>query len=98
QVLNQLKKAGSNLSKPHNVEFFLYFSTEAAAEKAAKDVEAEGCTVKVKPGANNSGWLCFATRRMVPDHTELVRLRNQFNEIARRLDGEYDGWGTPVVK
>jgi hypothetical protein len=27
QVLDQLKKAGSDLSKPHNIEFFLYFPT-----------------------------------------------------------------------
>ena len=27
QVLDQLKKAGSDLSKPHKIEFYLYFPT-----------------------------------------------------------------------
>src|SRR5882672_8366400 len=31
QVLDQLKKAGSNLSKPHDIEFFLYFQTKESA-------------------------------------------------------------------
>ncbi|HXE42414.1 MAG TPA: ribonuclease E inhibitor RraB, partial [Candidatus Baltobacteraceae bacterium] len=33
-VLIQLKKAGSDLSKTHKIEFFLYFPTQAKAEQA----------------------------------------------------------------
>jgi len=54
--------------------------------------------VKVQRAANDSAWLCFATKRMVPDHEELVRLRKRFNSIASESQGEYDGWGTEVVK
>jgi regulator of RNase E activity RraB len=98
QVLDQLKKAGADLSKPHNIEFFLYFPTEDLANQAAKDVKGEGCDVKVQLGADKKNWLCFATKRMVPDHDELVRLRKRFNEIAHKRNGEYDGWGTEVEK
>ena len=96
QVLDQLKKAGSDLSKPHDIEFFLYFLTKESANSAAEEVEGEGATVKVERAADDSAWLCFATKRMVPDHVELVRLRKKFNGIASRLEGEYDGWGTEV--
>jgi hypothetical protein len=98
QVLDQLKKAGSNLSKPHDIEFFLYLLTKELANSAAEEIEEEGATVKVERAADDSAWLCFATKRMVPDHAELVRLRKKFNGIASRLKGEYDGWGTEVVK
>ena len=97
-VLDQLKKAGSDLSKPHNIEFFLYFPTEAAANEAAKAIGGLGCDVKVQLAADKTNWLCFANRLMVPDSDTLVGLRSRFNEIARKGNGEYDGWGTEVVK
>jgi len=99
QVLNQLKEAGSNLNKPHNIEFFLYFPTEELANRAAEEVRRkEGCNVKVELGADKSAWLCFATKEMIPKHSELVQLRSRFNDIADKFNGEYDGWGTGVVK
>ena len=97
-VLDQLKKAGSDLSKPHPIEFFLYFPTEDSASEASKDIKAEVDEMKVGPSADKKNWLCFATKRMVPDHDELVRLRKRFTEIAKKYGGEYDGWGTEVVK
>jgi regulator of RNase E activity RraB len=98
QVLDQLKKAGSDLFKLHDIEFFLYFPTETSGNEASKDVKVEVDDVKVKLGADKKNWLCFATKRMVPKHDELVRLRKRFNEIANKGGGEYDGWGTEVVK
>lgn len=52
QVLDQLKKAGSDLSQPHNTEFFLYFPTEELANKASKNIVAEGCEVMVQVKEN----------------------------------------------
>jgi regulator of ribonuclease activity B len=98
QVLDQLKKAGADLSSIHDLEFYLYFPTEAAAREAANAVKDEGCEVKVRLGADDKNWLCYATKRMVPNHAELVRQRERFNEIARKGGGEYDGWETAVVK
>ena len=98
QVLDQLKNAGSDLSKPHDIEFFLYFADEETANTASREVKEEVDAVKVQQAAKGSGWLCFATRRMMPDHRELVRLRKRFNAISLKLEGEYDGWGTEVVK
>ena len=49
-------------------------------------------------GADKKDWLCFAAKRMVPDHDKLVALRQRFNDIAHKGGGEYDGWGTDVVK
>lgn len=97
QVLSQLKKAGSNLSKPHDVEFFLYFPTESIAEQAASQIRTAGFAVEVKPAAKGNDWLCFATRRMVPDIGALEQIRKDFTNLTTTLGGEYDGWGTGVV-
>jgi len=97
-VLSQLKKAGSDLSKLHKIEFFLYLPSEAAAETTASRVRAEGFDASVKPPMGTPLWLCFCTKMMVPDLTELQRVRHDFDHLTRELGGNYDGWGTPVVK
>ncbi|MEI9959779.1 MAG: ribonuclease E inhibitor RraB [Limisphaerales bacterium] len=65
-VLIQLKKAGSDLSKPHKIEFFLYFPTQTAAEQAAPQVRERGFEVEVRQAAKGTDWLCFATKTMIP--------------------------------
>ena len=97
-VLIQLRKAGSDLSKPHNIEFFLYFPTQAVAEQAASRIRDEGFHVEVKRAAKGDDWLCYATKTMVPDLRALQKIRQCFTSLANSLSGEYDGWGTPVVK
>jgi hypothetical protein len=97
-VLIQLKKAGSNLSKPHHIEFFLYFPTQEIAEQAAPKIRASGFTVEVKQAAQGTDWLCFATKTMVPDLSALQKIRQDFDALTASLNGMYDEWGTPVEK
>ncbi|MCX7220274.1 MAG: ribonuclease E inhibitor RraB [Burkholderiales bacterium] len=98
-VLTQLRKAGSNLGKPHDIEFFLYFPSEAAAGRVASKLRGDGFGVTVSPAAGGGAdWLALATRSMVPEGKELVRLRNMFTLLSSAENGNYDGWGTPVVK
>jgi hypothetical protein len=66
-VLAQLKEAGSDLSKPHSIEFFLYLPTQDAAEKAADQIRRNGFDVKIDRPAESPTWLCLATKSMVPD-------------------------------
>lgn len=98
QVLDQLKAAGSDLNKPHKVEFFQYFPSEDVAKSVAADLKGEGLTFEIRTAAMGPGWLCLGTKEMVPKHSELVRLRRMFEALAKRLNGEYDGWETAVVK
>jgi len=97
-VLVQLRKAGSDLSKPHNIEFFLYFPTRAVAEKAASPIRNAGFEVDVKRAAQGDTWLCFATKTMVPELPDLQKIRRNFVTLAISMNGEYDGRGTQVVK
>jgi hypothetical protein len=97
-VLAQLKKAASDLSKPHQIEFFVYLPSEEAAHKAADQIRSKGFGAKVDRAALGPNWLCLATKSMVPDLVTIEGIRSDFDRIARSLGGEYDGWGTPVVK
>ena len=98
-VIEQLRIAGSDLQKPHTVEFFLYFPSEAGAQHVAEKLDAMGFVpeVKVAAAGSNLPWLLFATRSMVPKLEELGRLRILLRELAAAEQGEYDGWGTPIV-
>jgi hypothetical protein len=54
-VLEQLRKAGSDLSKPHKIEFFLYFPTQSSASKASVKIKEMGFEVEMKPGYKRPG-------------------------------------------
>jgi hypothetical protein len=96
-VIAELKKAGSNLSKPHPVEFFLYFPTSDAAERVGDTLRNDGFEVVVGPAAKGVNWLVLAKRLLVPIEAELLAIRRRFEELAGNEGGEYDGWGTPIV-
>jgi hypothetical protein len=98
QVLLELRKAGSDLSKPHKIEFFLYFPTQSVALQAATRIRGQGFDVEVKQAAKGDDWLCFATKTMVPDLVALEKIRRDFDRIASSLNGDYDGWGTEIQK
>ena len=98
EVLAQLKKAGADLSKPHKIEFFLYFPEETAAKEAGARIKQAGFDVDVRRAAQGPEWLCFATRAMVPELAALQKIRREFVALAASFGGEYDGWGTKVVK
>ena len=99
QVIAQLKKAGSNLAKPHPIDFSLYVPTRDAAERAAAKVRALGCGIKrIDPAASGPGWLVLATKTIVPTEPELTKLRNEFESLAKIEKGDYDGWESEVVK
>ncbi|MEW5789018.1 MAG: ribonuclease E inhibitor RraB [Pseudomonadota bacterium] len=98
-VLSLLRQAGSDLNKPHEIEFFLYLPNQAAAERVATKLVHQGFGTSVSAAASGkSGWLLLATRTMVPGVAELVRLRALLSAHASAEQGEYDGWSTPAVK
>ncbi|PYX07164.1 MAG: hypothetical protein DMG88_15610 [Acidobacteria bacterium] len=97
-VLVQLRRSGSDLLKPHNIEFFLYFPTQSVADKAGTSIRSSGFEVEVKKAAQGETWLCFATKTMIPELSDLQRIRHDFMTLAASVSGEYDGWGTQVVK
>jgi len=97
-TLAELKKAGSDLSKPHLIEFFLYFPNREPAEEVAEILRSEGYELAVSLGADNVNWLCFATKPLIPSQKTLAAIRDHFEALVNTRSGEYDGWGTTIVK
>lgn len=96
-VLSLLHRIGADVSKPHLTNFYLYFQSRSSAELAGVELTASGFSVVVDKSAEGYQWLCLASKRMAPQARELSSLRNKFSNLAKRLNGEYDGWETEVI-
>jgi regulator of RNase E activity RraB len=96
-VIEQLRKAGSDVSKPHKIEFFLYFPTKSSATEVASTIRKLWFGVDVAPAAQGTQWLCSATKTMIPELPALQKIRREFTALADTKGGEYDGWGTGIV-
>ena len=98
EVLGQLRRMGSDVSKPHSFDFYLYVPTELAARQAAEKVRQSKFAAEVLPGASGRDWLCRATVTIVPEVAPLDDIGGFFEQIAAALDGDFDGWESDVVK
>lgn len=97
QVIEQLRQAGSDLARPHEIEFFLYFQTRDAAVAAEKELTGRGFSANIERAAKGPEWLLLFTRSMTPSESDLTSLRAELTALASRHGGQYDGWGSPVV-
>ncbi|MDQ3010202.1 MAG: ribonuclease E inhibitor RraB [Acidobacteriota bacterium] len=97
-VLQQLREAGSDLSKPHQIEFYLYFPTEEAAGKAAGKLEAEGFEGEMRRAPDLTRWMCLVTQQMVPELSKIAALKRRLAKLAQESGGDYDGWETNIEK
>ncbi|EEF60898.1 ribonuclease E inhibitor RraB [Pedosphaera parvula] len=97
-VIIQLRKAGSDLSKPHTIDFYLYFPSESAAEEAATRMRLTGYTVEVKRAAKGDHWLCLGTKQVIPELSTIQAITRDLDGLAKSLHGDYDGWEAKVEK
>jgi regulator of RNase E activity RraB len=95
-TLDQLAHAGSDLTREHNIEFFLYLPDEESAQAVARQLQEEGVLVEVSRAADGADWLCLVKQRMIPDMAGLRGFRERLTAVAQAHNGEYDGWGTEV--
>ena len=105
-VLAQLKAAGANLALPAHILFYLYFKSEEAANKAAALLKAQGYTeVNVHPAPLQSPlkrlmggkrFSCIAETHTAPSEAFIFAATDYMNNLAKQLNGEYDGWEASV--
>lgn len=98
QTLQQLAKAGANLTMPTHVISYLYVPDESRARSAAGELEHAGYQVEVRTAASGPSWLALATITMVPSAENIALLRGRFESLATQLGGEFDGWEAAVTK
>jgi hypothetical protein len=94
-VITELRNATGG-DKETVVFHYVYFPTMRAAEIAAMSLESDGFSVESRLGADGVNWLVLARHRIVPDEVQIERHRAMFEALARRGNGEYDGWEAEV--
>ncbi len=98
RVIEHLRLAGSDLTRPHSVEFFFYFPTQDAANRVAAQLGQFGLTSRVERAEHGDEWAVLATKSMVPTDVAMTELRAAFAPLSAAEGGTYDGWGSSTVR
>jgi Regulator of ribonuclease activity B len=96
--IDQLAKAGSDLSKLHHIEFLLHFPSQAAAETAQSRLVSFAFETRIERGKTAGQWVIHASKTMFPVEADLMGLRDKLNAIAAEEHGVYEGWRADIVK
>lgn len=98
-VIALLQKAGSDLRRPHAIDFRLRFPSEASAHAASEQLRADGDVIAVHLAADGgTAWTLQIQRTLIPAIDVLEAIRLRFEDTAKPLGGSYDGWGADVVR
>ena len=96
-ALQALRKAGSDLTKPHPFDFYVYHSDQPGAAQICDQLAVEGFQTTVREGAVAGEWLCLANQQLVPTLENLSDMQSHLSNLAGKYGGEYDGWETVIV-
>lgn len=97
EVLEQLRRDGSDTSKPHEFAFYLYVPTEGVATQISEKLSTDGYGVEVRQAAVGDNWLCLATANLIPDAADFDEIQRLFTGLAEKFKGEFDGWEADVI-
>lgn len=98
-VLEQLVKAGADLTQPRHVLHFLYLPDRDRAVQAAEEATARGFEVAVREPLPDypDQWTVVCERHDVVIDPEHVReATDYFEALAASHGGDYDGWEASV--
>lgn len=104
EVLEMIAADGHDMSAPMDVELHVALPTEEAANEVAAVAQQMGYETEVSfdDGSDDPDieeeitepWTCTCIKAMVLDHAAIVGAQKDLDEVARRLGGYSDGWGT----
>lgn len=99
KVLVQLRQAGDNLSKPRQVDHWIYFADKGDRSLFVESVKKEGYKIESEDKLKDST-LPFQlhisrTDNVFPSAISKVTL--SLRKMAKQFKGDYDGWETFVI-
>ena len=97
QVLVQLKRAGSDLSKAHNCQLFFIAPSQDTATRLIEALSEIEISAQVSEFQQGTEVGVSAELKLVPEFKAMAKLRQRVSAIAAEMGAEYDGWGSEVV-
>lgn len=100
QLIDRLRKSGSDPFQPHDVDFFMAMPSQEAGQAVAAILQGEGYTIDLHPAPDNPSDQPFslhATKAMRLSVPGMKELTVRFKTMATEHGGHYDGWSAAVV-
>ncbi len=101
-VLRALAKAGSNLHKPHEIEFHFVGPEKTKLEAVAEEGKKKGYRVsKIDTLTDEQArnyWFFDLIQSIVPTDKNISSHTEFMTKLAKKHSVMFDGWGCPVVK
>jgi hypothetical protein len=92
------RQLNSQSSRPSRVEYYFYFPSKDAADRAAAELRADHLSVDVQPSAMDDGkWVALASHSVAPGEPAIADFRDKFEDLAAKYGGQYDGWQAEVA-
>ncbi len=92
-IIDSLREISTDLSKPHQVDFYFTFKAEASAKAASQTMTQQGYTeVDLSPSPGDGLWQLQVQRTLVPELKGMNAASQALAAIARQHGGDYDGW------
>ena len=99
KVIATLKATGADVSKSTEIIHYLYVPKELDARAAARALEEKEFSLTIRPpGPQDRTWMVKATEKGTPSIEHFDATRPLFRDLARRFDGQYDGWEAAVTR
>ena len=96
-TLAALRQAGADLTKPTEVNFYLYFPSREVAERAADTARVPELVATVEQAAVRDQWLLLLSGTIVPTEPAIRAASTRLAAVAAHFGGEYDGWEAAVT-
>jgi len=91
--IEQQAKAGIDMSKPQEIAFTLHFADAHNETKACVSIFEKKFDVEsARPEKVDEKWTCIARKTMLPELKVLSKIRKEFETIAAKNKGTYEGW------
>ena len=99
RLIDQLRKRGSDPFKPHDVDFFLAFPSNEAAEQLAVQLRGEGFDADIvdEPENGDLRYSLHAHKSMQLTVPGMQDLSRRLTDAAKEKGGRYDGWSAKQV-
>jgi len=96
-ALDQLRRAGTDPTVPHQTRHFIYVPGVKAAQNVARLLKTPKRLVEVDTSARTGYWLVVVKQSMVVTSEAMATLRSEFEAVAGSVGGEYDRWQVDVA-
>ena len=92
-LVKKLEDSGIDVLTEQPIEFWFYSNEEVSINSIQGELLDKGFEVVVNETESDPDFVIHAYKRLVPDISELQKLRAEFNKLSRKHGGKYDGWG-----